>query len=149
MDTEIRDAAPSDIKDIKKILSYYYFDTENVEKKLQGIVVAVFEKKIVGCACLDTDDITELTNIAVLPGYRFKGIGSKLVRSVLDRASGHGKPVHIRTTSPVFFEKHGFTRLQNDEKKFIFKECAKCAKFDICKQAVMKIDPLQGSDHND
>jgi amino-acid N-acetyltransferase len=140
MDIKIRKATPSDIKDIKKVLSFYCLDTENVEKNLHEFIVAVLDFRIVGCACLDMGEIVELRSIAVLPGFRNKGTGSKLVDSILRRAADSTRAVYLRTTSPSFFQKKGFRKLQEDEKKVIWKECAECDKFNVCKQTLMKIN---------
>ncbi|MCZ7384063.1 MAG: GNAT family N-acetyltransferase [Candidatus Methanoperedens sp.] len=138
MDIELRKATQADIKDIKTLLSFYYLDTEKVEKNLPEFIVAVLDKKTVGCACLDIGDIVELRSIAVLPAYRNKGIGSRLVDAILTRAADLADTVYLRTTSPAFFGKKGFVRLQNEEKKLIWKECAQCDKYEICRQTLMK-----------
>ncbi|HEY9205800.1 MAG TPA: GNAT family N-acetyltransferase [Candidatus Methanoperedens sp.] len=144
MKLEIRKAAIQDIKDIKKILSFYCLDTEKVEKNLPEFIIAVLDQKIVGCACLDIGNIVELRSIAVLPNYRNKGLGSKLLGAIQNRAVDLTDTVYIRTTSPAFFEKKRFQKLQNDEKKEIWKECSECDKFEICRQTVMKITlPVQ------
>ncbi|MDO8725943.1 MAG: GNAT family N-acetyltransferase [Candidatus Methanoperedens sp.] len=140
MDIDIRKAIQSDIKDIKKLLSFYVLDTEKVEKNLSEFIIAVKDQKTVGCACLDVGDIVELRSIAILPSYRNKGIGSELVNVVLKRAAEITDKVYLRTTSPVFFEKKGALRLENEGKKMIWKECDVCDKFDICKQVLMKFD---------
>lgn len=139
MDIEIRKATKADVKDIKTLLSFYYLDTEKVEKNLPEFIVAVHDKKTVGCACLDVGEAVELRSIAVLPGHRNKGIGSRLVDAILSRASGLTGTVYLRTTSPAFFEKKRFVRLSSDEKKLIWKECAQCEKYDACLQTVMKL----------
>ena len=140
MDIDIRKATSSDIRDIKKLLSFYALDTEKVEKNLPEFIVAVKDGITVGCACLDVSNIVELRSIAILPSYRNKGIGSELVKVVLKRAAEITDKVYLRTTSPVFFEKKGAHRLQNDEKKLIWKECDECDKFDVCKQVLMIFD---------
>ncbi|MFZ3384384.1 MAG: GNAT family N-acetyltransferase [Candidatus Methanoperedens sp.] len=140
MDIDIRKATQADLKDIKTILSFYYLDTENVEKNLPEFIVAQTNNKVIGCACLDPGDIVELRSIAVLPSYRNRGVGSKLVDAVLKRAADLTDTVYLRTTSPVFFEKKGFKRLQNSEKKIIWNDCAQCDKYDICRQTVMKME---------
>lgn len=140
MDIDTRTATQADLKDIKTILSFYYLDTENVEKNLPEFVVAEMNDKIIGCACLDLGDILELRSIAILPSYRSKGAGSKLVDAILKRAEELADTVYLRTTSPAFFEKKGFRQLPNDEKKIIWKDCAQCDKYDICRQTVMKIE---------
>lgn len=139
MDIEIKEAEQSDIKDIKRLLSFYFLDTEHVEKNLSGFIVAIFEGETVGCAELYINEIVELGAIAVLPAHRNKGIGSKLVDSILERAKGLDDTLYLRTTNPAFFEKIGFAILGDSEKKNIWKGCMTCDKFDICSQVLMKI----------
>jgi amino-acid N-acetyltransferase len=139
MNLEIRKATKADIKDIKILLSYYYLETEKVEKNLPEFIVAVLDNKTVGCACLDIDEVVELRSIAVLPGFRNKGIGSRLVDAIVSRATQLSDTVYLRTTSPGFFEKKRFQRLPNPEKKVIWNECMQCDKYDICRQALMKL----------
>jgi amino-acid N-acetyltransferase len=139
MDIDIRKATQADLRDIKTILSFYYLDTRNVEKNLPEFIIAQMNNKIVGCACLDLGDVVELRSIAVLPSYRNKCVGSKLVGAILKRARDLTDVVYLRTTSPVFFEKKGFKRLQNCEKKVVWKDCVQCDKYDICRQTMMKI----------
>ena len=142
MDIDIRKATQADLKDIKIILSFYYLDTENVDINLPEFIVAQTNNKIIGCACLDPGDVVELRSIAILPSYRNRGVGSKLVDAILKRAQDLTDTVYLRTTSPVFFEKKGFKKLQNSEKKIIWKDCARCDKYDICRQIVMKWEEL-------
>ena len=138
MDLKIRKATEADIKDIKTILSFFFLDTDNVEKNLPEFIVAENETKVLGCACLDIGDIVELRSIAVLPSYRNKGVGSKLVEVILERAKELTDVIYLRTTSPVFFEKKGFVILANNEKKVVWKDCEECDKFDICRQTILK-----------
>ncbi len=140
MDIEIRKAAQSDIKDIKRLLSFYALDTEMVENNLPEFIIAIKDKITVGCCCLDVGDIVELRSIAILPSYRNKGVGSELINVILKRAAEITDKVYLRTASPVFFEKKGAHRLQNDEKKLIWRDCCECDKFDICKQVLMRFD---------
>ena len=135
-----RAATPGDIKEIKKILSFYCLETEKVGKNLAEFKVTVLNEKIVGCACLDVGDVVELRSIAVLPGYRNYGIGSQLADAVLHRAATLTDTVYLRTTSPGFFEKKGAMRLGHEDKKMIWNDCADCDKFDICKQVLMKFN---------
>jgi len=138
MDIKIRKATESDLKDIKTILSFFFLDTDNVEKNLPEFIVAENDTKTLGCACLDIGNIVELRSIAVLPAHRNKGVGSKLVDSILERAKELNHVIYLRTTSPVFFEKKGFVRLANNEKKVVWKDCEECDRFDICRQTMMK-----------
>lgn len=138
MDVKIRKAVPADLKPIKTILSFYYLDTDNAERNLPEFIVAEANNKIIGCACLDIRDVVELRSIAVLPSYRNKGVGSNLVENILKRAKELTDVIYLRTTSPAFFEKKGFTRLEHHEKKALWKDCAECDKYDICRQVLME-----------
>jgi amino-acid N-acetyltransferase len=140
MKLDIRKATPADIKNIKKLLSFYALDTGKVEKNLPEFIIVINDGITVGCACLDVDKIIELRSIAVLPSYRNRGIGSALVDILLKHAAELTETVYLRTTSPGFFEKKGAHRLENDDKAIIWKECAECDKFEICKQVLMKFD---------
>jgi len=140
MDLDIRKATRADIKDIKRLLSFYCLETEDVEKNLQEFIIAVKDGITVGCACLDVDHIIELRSFAVLPSYRNRGIGSSLVGAIIKHAAELTDTVYLRTTSPVFFEKKGAQRLEKEEKKVIWKECDECDTFNICKQVLMKFD---------
>jgi amino-acid N-acetyltransferase len=144
MDLKIRKATEADIKDIKTILSFFFLDTDNVEKNLPEFIVAENETKVLGCACLDIGNSVELRSIAVLPSHRNKGVGSKLVDALLERAKELTDIIYLRTTSPVFFEKKGFARLPDKEKKVIWKDCEECDKFDICRQTMMKYERQKG-----
>jgi amino-acid N-acetyltransferase len=117
MDIEIRKATQADVKDIKTLLSFYYLDTEKIEKNLPEFIVAVLDKKTVGCACLDVGDVVELRSIALLPSHRNKGIGSRLVDAILSRAAELTDTVYLRTTSPAFFEKKDSRDFQTRKKR--------------------------------
>ncbi|MCE8425843.1 MAG: GNAT family N-acetyltransferase [Candidatus Methanoperedens sp.] len=139
MDTNIRKADSADINDIKKILSYYFLDTDNVGININQFIVAVLYGKTIGCACLDIGDIVELRSIAVLPAYRNSGTGSKLVDFLLDHAMAMRDAIYLRTMTPGFFEKKGFKKLPDEKKITIWKDCAQCDRFNICRQTLMKI----------
>jgi amino-acid N-acetyltransferase len=140
MELEIREAALSDTKDIKKLLSFYFLDTDDVEKNLPGFIVAVLNGETVGCAGLYINEVTELGAIAVLPAHRNKGIGSALLDSIMERAAKASDVLYLRTTNPAFFRKKGFTTLPDADKKKVWDECVTCDKYQDCRQAFMKIN---------
>ncbi len=136
MNFNVRLATPADLIDIKKILSFYYLDTEHIKEKLS--IVAEKDNKIIGCACLDKERVVELRSIAVLPSYRNNKVGSGLMEKILEKAASDTESIYLRTRSPVFFEKKGFMRLPHHDKKMIWKDCAQCDKYNICGQTAMK-----------
>ncbi|WP_342305994.1 GNAT family N-acetyltransferase [Methanolobus sp. ZRKC5] len=106
---------------------------------MENLRVAVIDNKIIGAACLETENFQELHSIAVYPDYRGKGIGRLLMDSfTVDMKEG--TILFTRTTSPVFFEKVGFIRLDDSEKKELWDDCSKCNRFNNCKQSVLRLE---------
>ncbi len=142
MNIVIRKATQADLIDIKTILSFYFLDTENLEKHLAESIVAEKNEKIIGCACLDPGDIVELRFIAVLPSIRNKGIGGELVDAILNRAKYLTDVVYLRTRNTAFFEKKGFKRLPDAEKKLLWEDCRQCDEYNICNQRALSHNPV-------
>ncbi len=129
---ELKTAAPEDLKDIKILLSYYFIDTENINYK--DFIIATSRKKVkkvIGCASMIGN---ELRLIAVHPSYRGRGIGTKLVEYLASNV----REIYLRTTAPQFFEKLGFVALEDNEKKYLWEDCAVCDMFDVCAQTAMR-----------
>lgn len=63
-----------------------------------------------------------LADIALLPEYRNRGIGSKLIRELLDEAAGKGLPVVLQVlkTNPAvnLYERLGFVKTGESELHF-------------------------------
>lgn len=86
----------------------------------EALYVARIEGRLVGICGLNRDpyadesDIGRLRRLYVLPGQRRKGIGSQLVRRVLDDAREHFTSVRLRTLddrSARFFAALGFSKV--------------------------------------
>jgi amino-acid N-acetyltransferase len=136
-----RSASNNDILSIKRILSQYILETELVEENIKQFIVAEEEQKIIGCAYLDTSQqIVELRSLAVLPGWKNKGIGRQLFEMLKTRAEDMTDKLYIRTTSRGFFEKMGLTVLDNSQKPVIWQDCAECDKMDVCLQVPMLLE---------
>lgn len=87
-----------------------------LESKEAYFAVAEEDGEVLGFGILHTFcDQAELFNIAVLPECRKRGIGDRLMASILDFASGAGIKIiflEVRASnSPAqkLYEKHGFT----------------------------------------
>ncbi|SFM44709.1 GNAT family N-acetyltransferase [Methanolobus profundi] len=132
----IRKAELQDEGAIEILMSTYYHDIDGVS--IDDVLVAVSGNRIVGAVCLEVGKIPEIHSIAVHPDHREKGIGSLLIE---DLVSGLDDDfIFTRTTSPVFFEKAGFVRLDDSEKKELWDDCADCNRFNNCKQSVLRLD---------
>jgi amino-acid N-acetyltransferase len=71
------------------------------------------------------------------------------VGAILERAKEVTDVMYLRTTSPVFFEKKGFSRLADKEKIVLWKDCRECDKFDICRQTMMSKMSIKKDISND
>ncbi len=141
VNVNIRTASSVDIPDIKNILSQYILETELVDDNIDWFVVAETMGRIVGCACLDSSiGLIELRSIAVLPGWKNKGIGRRLFETIMQRAKGMTDRIYVRTTARGFFGKMGFEALDNSQKPVLWQECADCDKLDVCMQVPMVLE---------
>jgi len=79
--------------------------------------VAIFDNKIIGYICIRTIlDVTHILNIAVLPEFRRRGIGSMLLRVALDELSLVRQDINMvtlevresNTAAIKLYEKFGF-----------------------------------------
>ncbi len=141
MNLNIRSAGTGDIPDIKSILAQYILETELVEDNIDQFVVAETGGRIVGCACLDSNPgLVELRSIAMLPGWKNKGIGRRLFETLMQRARGMTDRIFVRTTARGFFEKMGFEALDGSQKPVLWQDCAECDKLDVCMQVPMVLE---------
>lgn len=141
MKVNIKSAGVGDIPDIKSILSQYILETELVEDNINRFVVAETRDRIVGCACLISSiEVVELRSIAVLPGWKNKGIGRRLFDTLEQRAKGMADRIYVRTTARGFFEKIDFKVLDDSQKPVLWQDCADCDKLDVCKQVPMVLE---------
>jgi len=140
----IRSACIGDIPHIEKVLSQYLLETELVKSNIDQFIIAEYinqKKKIVGCACLDISaKVLELRSIAVLPGWKNKGIGRRLFKTLQTRARSIGDRLYVRTTASGFFKKMGFKAIDNSQKPVIWQDCACCDKLNICQQVSMVLE---------
>lgn len=70
-------------------------------------------------------DQIRLVDIALMPGHRGSGIGSALVRDVLDRGTRAGKPVtiHVESYNPALrmYERLGFQKVDTNGVYFLMR----------------------------
>jgi amino-acid N-acetyltransferase len=143
----IRKAEKKDLLSIQKLLSTYFLDMEDLEP--EDFVLAEMEGKVIGCAALvwgtsGEKSFLELHSIAVHPNFRGKGVGTRLMDYLMNTLEDQDKPdspvceIYVRTTAPGFFEKLGFTGLQDAEKLLLWEDCKSCEHFENCTQHAMK-----------
>lgn len=137
----IRKAGKSDNLAIQRLISTYFLDMEDLEP--EDFLLAEVEGKITGCAAFtksecQENNFIEIHSIAVHPNFRGKGIGTRLIKHILKDLSSLTREIYVRTTSPVFFEKMNFAKIENSQKLSLWEDCKQCEYFDKCTQYAMK-----------
>jgi ribosomal protein S18 acetylase RimI-like enzyme len=84
------------------------------------VQIIVYDGEDVGVfKVLPEDDEVVLSQIYILPQYQNRGIGTKLIQSLLKSAHAEGKPVSLRAlkVNPVhrLYERLGFELVKEDE----------------------------------
>jgi amino-acid N-acetyltransferase len=114
-----------------------------IYENIRDFFVCIHNDKVIGTSALHIlwDDLAEIRSIAVLKGYRNKGIGKKLVEECLKEAKALGvKRVFALTYDKTFLKKLGFKDIdKNKLPQKIWGDCLKCPKFPRCDEvAVIK-----------
>lgn len=110
-------------------------------ENLRDFYVAEEDGRIVGTAALHIvwEDLAEIRALAVAPGQEGRGIGSGLVRVLLDEAKNLGiSRVFALTYQPGFFEKCGFKQVSKETLPHkVWGECINCPKFPSCDEVAV------------
>lgn len=115
---EIRPARTSDIKGIRQLIDSYApqgrllsKETVTLYESVQEFTVAVEGDRVVGCGALHVlwEDLAEVRTVAVAEDLRGKGVGHKILDSIIERAKNIGvKRIFCLTFETKFFGSHGF-----------------------------------------
>jgi amino-acid N-acetyltransferase len=115
---EIRPARTSDIKGIRQLIDsdapqgrLLSKETVTLYESVQEFTVAVEGDQVVGCGALHVlwEDLAEVRTVAVAENLRGKGVGHKILDSIIDRADKIGvKRIFCLTFETKFFGSHGF-----------------------------------------
>ncbi len=114
---EIRHAEPDDLDVLLRSLEAAALPTSGVRDHLADFLVAhTGDGKIVGFAGLERyPGSSLLRSVVVLPGWRGRGVGRRLVASQLERVPP-GAPVYLLTpTAEAYFRTLGFETIPREE----------------------------------
>ena len=112
---------------------------------LREFVVAeeIDSKKIVGVGALHFtwNELAEVRSMAVDENFSRRGIGSSIVKKLLEEGRGFGiKKFFTLTYRPEFFKTLGFNKTTKESLPHkIWKECIDCPKFPNCDEIAMTL----------
>ena len=117
----IRSARTSDVATIRRLLDTFSLDRRLLSKATVALyedvpefLVAELGGQVIGCGAVHVmwEDLAEVRTLAVDPAELGKGVGSELLRRLLERARVLGvKRVFVLTFEVRFFQRFGFTEI--------------------------------------
>jgi amino-acid N-acetyltransferase len=120
-DVLVRRARTVDVPAIRALVDSYADDrrllskaTVTLYEDVQEFIVAVVDEEVVGCGALHVlwEDLAEVRTVAVAPTWQGKGVGSALLRALVDHARALGiRRVFCLTFETGFFGTHGFAEI--------------------------------------
>ena len=139
----IRRATLSDVLLIHRLIQRYPHElilrpVNNIVENIDRFTVALRGRELIACACWQIlpeigcpeGATVELQSVAVSKAYRGQGIGSRLIKFVLQRISGF-KPAQaiVLTFEPDFFGHLGFKEIEKTQIIHkIYRGCIYCTK---------------------
>jgi len=139
----------NNIIDIQSIVKPYvdegiilYRDEDEIATNIRSYVLA-YENEIpigVGALHIFSPFLGEIRSLAVSKNFQGKGIGKKIVNSILEEAKKIGlKEVLVLTYQKEFFEKLGFREIPKESipDKKIWADCIKCKFFPNCNEIAL------------
>lgn len=144
----VRKARVADARAIGDLIDHYAHRGMLLPKPLGRIYEAlrtfsVWEEngKVLGCGRLDIvwEDLAEVGSVAVHDSLRGRGVGSRLVKSLVEEARELGIPRLFALTYQVqFFKRLRFSVIpKHDLPQKIWKDCLACSKYDRCDEDAM------------
>src|SRR5579871_831253 len=117
-----------------------------LSENVRDFIVAVEDGRVVGCGALHLYGmhLAEIRSIAVLPGYKGRGVGRALVDALIVESHRHSVTcLCLFTRTPGFFGHLGFeTSRRQDLPDKIYKDCIHCPKLTCCDEIAMVMGKL-------
>ncbi|NAZ76861.1 amino-acid N-acetyltransferase [Kineococcus sp. T13] len=118
----VRPARTGDVPAVRRLVEDYARRRILLGKELitlyeavQEFVVAEQAGRVVGCGAVHVlwEDLAEIRTLAVDPGVRGLGVGSRILEALLQRADDLGVTrLFCLTFETAFFTRHGFTEIE-------------------------------------
>ncbi len=115
---------------------------DEIAMNIRSYIVVCDKNEIVGfCALhIHTANLAEVRSLVISKNLRGSGIGSELVRKILDEAKFYDiEKVFTLTYRKSFFEKLGFVEIPKSElpAQKIWADCIKCKHFPVCDEIAL------------
>ena len=131
-------------EDIQNGIILFRSDNE-VATNIRSYTVIKDKNSIVGYGALHihTKTLAEVRSLVIDLQYRSKGLGSKLVKKMLEEGRELGvKQVFTLTYKKEFFERLGFNEIEKESlpEQKIWADCIKCKHFPVCNEVSLIIN---------
>ena len=107
---------------VNKLINDFKSGKNKFNKKREALIVCELDHKIVGICGLNIDPINSkrgrVRRLYVLPQYRNKGIGRKLVKEIINYSRKHFKSISTnigKLTISKFYEELGFKKYDKEK----------------------------------
>ena len=145
-----RPARMGDVRQIVEIINDHASKGRMLPRSLNQVYeglreyeVAEADGQIVGCGALSItwEDLCEIRSVAVREQWQNKGVGTRIVKALLDHARKLGaRRVFLLTYQPGFFERFGFGETEKDGLPHkVWSDCINCVKFPDCDEIAMML----------
>lgn len=110
---------------IEKMINNFKSGDDKFNKKGEALIVSEVNNKIVGICGLNIDPANQkrgrVRRLYVLPQYRKRGIGGKLVKKIMKHSTKNFKVISVNIGEPIrpnvarFYEELGFKRYEKEK----------------------------------
>ena len=149
----VRKARLTDVRAMHRIINHYAEKQRMLPKtELQlyenlrdySVVTDAEPQHVLACGALHIywENLAEIRAIAVDSDVVQKGLGTALVRNLLDEAREWNiRKVFVFTYEPAFFARFGFGQVEHRELPLkVYNECFHCPKFNKCDEIAMVLE---------
>lgn len=144
----IRKAKIKDVANIQQLINLYAQEGRILPRSLSELYegvrdffIAEINGKIIGCCALHViwENLAEVKSLAVINGMTRQGVGTKLLKAVINSAKElEIDKIFALTYIPDFFKKFGFKLVDKSTLPHkIWGECIKCVYFPNCEEEAM------------
>ena len=145
---EVRKAHMSDVPALLELINGYAARgimlprTEfEISESIRDFSIALTDGTLAGCGALHfySPTTAEIRSLAVAPGAKTRGVGRRLVETLVNEASEYSlDAVFAFTYVPDFFRKMGFNEVERGALPLkAWKDCLRCPKFQSCDEIAM------------